>query len=48
MGALRASGKLRTIVDRSDITHEANICFNLILPDDLVRVLKNLRNMVDV
>jgi hypothetical protein len=40
MGALRARGKLRTIVDCSDITHEANICFNLTLHDDLDRVLK--------
>jgi hypothetical protein len=48
MGALRARGKLRTIVDRSDITHEANICFNLTLHDDLDGVLKNLRYKVDV
>jgi hypothetical protein len=48
MGALRARGKLRTIVDCSDITHEANICFNLTLHDDLHGVLKNLRFMVDV
>jgi hypothetical protein len=40
MGALRARGKLRTILDRSDITHEANICFNLTLHDDLDGVLK--------
>jgi hypothetical protein len=42
MGALRAGGKLRTIIYRSDITHEANICFNLTLHDDLDGVLKNL------
>jgi hypothetical protein len=40
MGGLRAGGKLWTIVDRSDITLEANICFNLTLHDDLDRVLK--------
>jgi hypothetical protein len=48
MGALRARGKLRTIVDCSDITHEANICFNLTLHDDLDGVLNKLRYMVDV
>jgi hypothetical protein len=48
MGALRARGKLWTIVDRSAITHESNICFNLTLHDDLNGVLKNLRYMIDV
>jgi hypothetical protein len=48
MGALRARGKLRTILDCSDITHEANFCFNLTLHDDLDGVLKKLRYMVDV
>ena len=48
MGMLRAGGKPRTIIYRSDITHVANICFNLTLHDDLDGVLKNLRYKVDV